>query len=189
MLIFGGLYCLLSTHFAIYSVHFHYASMVFPVAFAIAPEGLRQVAEGRLARAFGLDARRLSRASVAACLVAGALVSWKFGAIVENESFRLATGPVARTLSEDERETIAWVQATAAQIPKEATLGVTNRLGPHASNRSAVTLYPRGPITEYVLVDEEDLKPAELDRHRALVAGGELVPVSQHGGMALLRRR
>jgi uncharacterized membrane protein len=189
MLLFGASYCLLASHFAIFSVHFHYGSVVFPIAFALAPEGLRQVAEGRLVRAFGLNPYRLRGAVVTACLAAGVLVSWKFGALADNASFRLATGPVARTLSEAERETYAWVEATSARIPKDATLGVTNRLGPHVSNRKAVTLYPRGLLTEYVFLDAADLRPDDLERHRALVAGGDLVPIAERGEMALYRRR
>jgi uncharacterized membrane protein len=189
MLLFGGLYCLLASHFALFSIHFHYASVVFPIAFALAPAGLSQVSEGPLARALGLDPRRLRRAAVVACLALGALESWKFGAMVDNDSFRLATGPIARTLSETERDAFAWVEAATAQIPPEATLGVTNRLGPHASNRRAVTLYPRGPLPEYVLLDTTDLRADERARHEDLLARGALIPITEHGAMALLRRR
>jgi uncharacterized membrane protein len=189
MLIFGGLYCLLASHFALFSVHFYYASVVFPVAFALAPRGLAQGAEGPVPRALGLDPGRLRSATVAACLAAGMLVSWKFGAILDNESFRLPMGKVARTLSQAERETLAWVEAAVAQIPKEATLGVTNGLGPHASNRLAVSFYPGGPLPEYVFVDAADMRPEERARHEALVARGDLVPMTAHGTMALLRRR
>src|SRR5262249_1555752 len=99
------------------------------------------------------------------------------------------SGPIARTLSESERETYAWVEAAVAQIPPDATLGVTNRLGPHVSNRRAVALYPRGQRSEYVFVDAADLRPDELARHEELIARGDLVPLTQHGGMALFRRR
>ena len=189
MLLFAVLYCLLASHFALFSIHFHYSCVAFPIAFALAPVGLRNVSNGRIARALDLEPSRLRPALLGFALVASALCSEKFGALAENASFVLPTGPVARTLSPDEQADYAWVEAAAAKIPEGATVGVSNRLGPHVSNRAAVAFYPKGPDTQYVLVDRADLRPDELSRHDELVAAGTLVPITERGGMALYERR
>ena len=189
MLIFGALYCLLASHFAVYSIHFHYASVVFPIAFALAPLGLRDVVGGRIGRGFGLDPARLRRAMLAGVVVASVLLSVKLGAFVDNASFRTATGPIARSLSADERDDYAWVEDAAAKIPQGASVGVSNRLGPHVSNRERVFFYPNGPKTDYVFMSRPDLRADDLARHDALVESGELVSIAERGDMALFSWR
>jgi hypothetical protein len=97
-------------------------------------------------------------------------------------------GPIARRLSEEQAATYAWVEETVARIPAEATLGVTMRTGPHASNRWGVTMYPVGPRQDYVLVHEGDLARNDLARHAEAVASGELVEIARRGPLALFRR-
>jgi uncharacterized membrane protein len=186
MLVFGALYCLLASHFAVYSIHFHYACVVFPIAFALAPVGLEQATTGCVVRTLSLEPARLRRALLAGVVVASVLVSVKFGAFVDNSSFRLATGPIARGLTSDERADYEWVEAAVAKLPPGASVGVSNRLGPHVSNRESVFFYPNGPKTEFVLVHRGDLRADDLGQHDDLVANGTLVPIAERGDMALL---
>jgi uncharacterized membrane protein len=187
MLGFGALACLLSSDPAMSSVHFYYASLIFPVAFALAPEGLAQITKRPLIAAMGLDARRLARALLAVCLVTSALISWKFGAILENQSFRAGAEPVVRSLSSDEQDAFAWIEETARRIPLEAALAVSSRTGPHASNRRFVTLYSSDAQFDYAWLNETDLTPAQRASHEARIARGELEELSRRGALVLFR--
>jgi hypothetical protein len=188
MLLYGAVFCLLASDPALASVNFYYASVVFPLAFAIAPAGLRQALEGRVIATLRLEPQRARTALLTFCLVSAGLLSWKFGALVENGAFRGPSGTIARRLSDEETAAHAWVEETVRRIPEDAMLGVTMRMGPHASNRRAVTMYPFGPRQDFVLLHLGDLRASDLARHQEAVAAGELVEVARHGPLALYRR-
>ncbi|KYF49568.1 hypothetical protein BE08_03480, partial [Sorangium cellulosum] len=192
MLAYGLLFCLLASRDAVFSIHFQYSSVLFPIAFALAPIGLKRAADSAPAAYFGLDGRRLSRALLAAMLVASALVSWKFGGIIENASFRGGFSRVARELTPDQEATYAWVRKQVEAIPPGAVVGATSKMGPHVSNRKEAYFYPgsseRAALVQYVLLDEGELKGKDLERHNAAVKRGELVELSRRKKMALFKR-
>lgn len=192
MLAYGLLFCLLASRDAVFSIHFQYSSVLFPIAFALAPIGLKRAADSAPAAYFGLDGRRLSRALLAAMLVASALVSWKFGGIIENASFRGGFSRVARELTPDQEATYAWVRKQVEAIPPGAVVGATSKMGPHVSNRKEAYFYPgsseRAALVQYVLLDEGELKGKDLERHNAAVKRGELAELSRRRKMALFKR-
>ncbi len=188
MMLYGAIFWFLASEEALFSVHFYYASVLWPVAFAFAPNGLQRVSQSKIMSLWGVEEHRLKKAILATCVVASALVSWKFGAIVENQSFRGATGPIVRTLSPTEEETYAWLTSAIAQVPVEASLGVSARVGAHATNRPSVSFYLQGPVQDYVLIDEKELRANKRPRHDALMADGTLVEVTRHGTLVLFRR-
>src|SRR5262249_41012671 len=87
MLIYGFVFTLLASRTAFYSIHFQYSCLLIPIAFALVPMALKRIEDGPSAT-LGLDGRRLSRAALAAAFVASALIQWKFGAFVDNQSFK-----------------------------------------------------------------------------------------------------
>ncbi|WP_433929792.1 DUF2079 domain-containing protein [Sorangium cellulosum] len=190
MLAYGLLFCLLASRDAVFSIHFQYSSILFPIAFVLTPIALRRVEDSAPAAYFGLDGRRLSRALLAAMLVASALVSWKFGGLVENASFRGGFSRVARRLTPDQEATHAWVRQQVEAIPPGAVVGATSKMGPHVSNRKEAYFYPgdRAALVQYVLLDEGELKAKDLERHNAAVKRGELMEVSRLKKMALFKR-
>ncbi|WP_438015963.1 DUF2079 domain-containing protein [Sorangium sp. So ce315] len=191
MLLYGLLFCLLASRDAVFSIHFQYSAILFPIAFALTPIGLKRAADSAPAAYFGLDGRRLSRALLAAMLVASALVSWKFGGLVENASFRGGFSRVARKLTPDQEATYAWVRKQVETIPPGAIVGATSKMGPHVSNRKEAYFYPgseRSAFAQYVLLDEGELKGKDLERHNAAVKRGELVELSRRKKMALFKR-
>ncbi|AUX26049.1 hypothetical protein SOCEGT47_066020 [Sorangium cellulosum] len=189
MLAYGLLFCLCASRDAVFSIHFQYSSILFPIAFALTPIGLKRVEDSGPAAYFGLDGRRLSRALLAATLVASALVSWKFGGLIENASFRGGFSRVARALTPEQEATYAWVREQAQAIPRDAIVGATSKMGPHISNRMKAYFYPgRAATVEYVLLDEGELKGKDLSRHKAAVKRGELVELSRRKKMALFKR-
>jgi hypothetical protein len=71
-------------------------------------------------------------------------------------------------------------------IGPTASVGVTNKTGPHVSGRRHVYFYgQRG--TEYVLLDEKELKADRLRRHKEAVSAGRLVEISRHQSLALFK--
>ncbi|WP_437687673.1 DUF2079 domain-containing protein [Sorangium sp. So ce176] len=190
MLAYGLMFCLLASRDAVFSIHFQYSAVLFPIAFALAPIGLKRAADSAPAAYFGLDGRRLSRALLAATLVASALVSWKFGGLVENASFRGGFSRVARRLTPDQEATYAWVRQQVEAIPPGAVVGATSKMGPHISNRKEAYFYPgdRAALVHYVLLDEGELKAKDLERHNAAVKRGELMELSRLKKMALFKR-
>ena len=189
MLGWGIVFCLLASRFAVYSPHFQYSSTIIPFAFAMTPEALRQIEEGPFVRWTGLDGGRFRRALLAAAFVASVLVSWKFGGIVENTAFRGGFVPVARSLSDKERETYAWIREQVAKIPPDASVGLTNRTGAHAANRRHAYFYPERTDVGWIFIDEAELHGAELEKHNKLIREGGFEIVARHDRLSLYKAK
>jgi uncharacterized membrane protein len=186
LLLYGLLFILLASRTAVYSTHFQYTASILPFAFAVAPVAIRRAGEARATIELGLDGRRLRVGLVVGMLVAAAAVSWKFGGIVPNDVFKGGFYRVDRELSDKQRETHAWVREMVDQIPPGSSVGVSNKLGPHASGRRHAYFYGQ-KRTEYVFVDEKELKSDRSKSHKKAIAEGRLVEIGRHGTMALFR--
>ncbi|AUX47224.1 hypothetical protein SOCE26_087360 [Sorangium cellulosum] len=190
MLVYGLAFCLLASRDAVFSIHFQYSSILFPIAFALTPLALKRVEDAAPAAFLGLDGRRLSRALLAATLAASVLVSWKFGGLIENASFRGGFARVARSLTPEQEATYTWVRQQVEVIPPGAVVAATSKMGPHISNRKEAYFYPgeRAERAHYVLLDESELKGKNQERHSAAVKRGELEEISRLKKMALFKR-
>ncbi|MFT3774484.1 MAG: DUF2079 domain-containing protein [Minicystis sp.] len=188
LLLYGMLFTLLASRSAVFSPHFQYSSVILPMAFALTPEALRQIEDGRVANRLNLDGPRLSRALIVATFTASVLVSWKFGGIVDNQAFRGGFARVARGLTDKDRETFAWIEETTAKIPRNASVGTTNRLGAHVSNRMQAYFYPEKQNVDWLFLDENEIKATELDKHNKNVQSGAFVLVARREKMALYKK-
>ncbi|MEO7326952.1 MAG: DUF2079 domain-containing protein, partial [Minicystis sp.] len=188
MLAYGLLFCFLASRSAVFTPSFQYSNLILCVAFAITPAAVARLEEGSFAALHGLDGKRLARAAVAAMLVASLLVSWKFGGFVDNQAFRGGFGRVARQLSQHDKDTYAWVEEQVAKVPMTVSVGVTNKMGPHISNRKDVIFYPESRLPEYVFIDESELKGGDLDKHNKNVKEGKIVQIARRDKMALFRQ-
>ncbi|MFO0758990.1 MAG: DUF2079 domain-containing protein [Byssovorax sp.] len=188
MLVYGLLFCFLASRSAVFTPSFQYSNLILSVAFAMTPAAVVGLEEHAVVRALGLDGKRVSRAAVGAMLVASLLVAWKFGGLVENQAFRGGFGRVARELSQRDKDTYAWLDEQVARVPMNVSVGVTNKTGPHISNRKDVTFYPDGKLQQWVLVDEGELKGGDLEKHNKYVQQGKVVLVSRHEKLALFKQ-
>ena len=152
MLLYGLIFILLASKPAVFSSHFQYSAIFMPVAFALAPFGLRRLQQAR-SKDTGLTA-----AIMGCVLVASLLVSWKHGAIVENSSFRGGFRPVTRSLTETKRERYDSFVEFIGQIEPEASVSVTDGLGPHVSNRAEVYQLDQDIDSDYLLIESRDLR-------------------------------
>jgi uncharacterized membrane protein len=189
MLLYGLAFCLLASRGPVFSISFQYSSVLFPIAFALTPMAIAGFADGRLAPFLALDGKRLSRALLGAVLVASVLTSWKFGGILDNASFKGGFGRVARGLSYEHRQTYAWVREHVEKIPRGVSVSTTNKMGPHVSNRKEVYFYPDRQRTDYVFIDESELRGGDLERHNKAVARGEFQEIGRRGKMVLFKRK
>lgn len=187
MLVYGLLFTLLASRGPVFTVHFQYTSVIYPIAFMLTAVALRQVADGPIPIAFGLDGKRFAAAWLAAAFVATMLVSWKFGAISDNTSFRGGFARVVRELSPEQKANYEWLDAAASKIPRTATVGTTNRIGPHVSNRKGAFFYPERTDVDWLLLDEGELGGGDVDKHAKLRAGFD--EVDRRGKLALFKKK
>lgn len=178
MLIYGLFIVLAASREPVFQPHFQYSCLIFPIAFAAVPTALARVREGGgFAAGLGLDAPRLARSLVAFVFAASLLISWKFGAIVENQSFRGGFGRIARELKPDDVERYLAVRRMASKIPPDASLTVSNMTGPHVTGRAKVYLDRQKKQTDYVFVYERELKDWRVTWHQERIKAGGLVEI------------
>jgi hypothetical protein len=116
------------------------------------------------------------------------VLSWRFGALVENGSFRAGFHRVTRTLSPAQEESYAWVRDIVTTIPAQASVAATPRLGPHVSNRLGAYNITNDVRADYVFADEAELKRDKRRRLSELLRSGRYVRVAKHGSKMLLRK-
>ena len=187
MLVYGLLFTLLASRGPVFTVHFQYTSVIYPVAFMLTAVALKQVADGPIPLALGLDGKRFAASWLAAALVASLLVSWKFGAIADNGSFRGGFSRVVRELSPEQKSNYEWLDAASAKIPRTATVGTTNRIGPHVSNRKGAFFYPERQDVDFLLLDEGELGGSDQEKHTKLKAGFD--ELDRRGRLALYQKK
>jgi uncharacterized membrane protein len=189
MLVWGLLFCLLASRGAVFSVHFQYSCIIIPVVFAVTPAALRQIEDGPVVRMLGLDGARVWRALLAAAFAASLLVTWKFGAVIDNGTFRGGFSPVARGLTPKDNELYAWIRQQIDQIPRGASVAVTNRTGPHASNRQQAYFYPEHSEVDWLFIDEAEIRGGDLEKHNKNLAAGVFELVAKRDRLAFYKRR
>jgi uncharacterized membrane protein len=187
MLVYGAIFCLLASKPAVYSIAFQYSTIVLPIAFATAIIAMEQVPRWRIVVAHGLDASRLRRALFAFALTASALVSWKLGALDPGHLFYAGFTPLARELDAAASDQYEWVVSAVAQIPPDASVAATQRLGPFVSNRRDAYDYPGAKPSDYVFVDDAETGLPDIVTRNRRVARGELEVVTRHQGLVLYR--
>lgn len=174
MMLYGLLVALLASRKPVYKPHFQYACMIFPIAFAIAPMGLRRILDDPRTERFGFNRERLLAGTMAFMLTSAFFVSWKYGVLWTNTAFRGGFSTVARPpLDEKYVEQYAKVREMVDLIPPGASVSTTNKLGPHVSNRREVYFYRQKKQTHYVFVDLGEIAKRR-EWHDSRVAAGEL---------------
>ena len=186
MLLYGLLFTLLASRSAVYSTHFQYTAALLPFMFALAPLAISRFASSGVTTALSWDGRRLAAACVVAMVVASGAVSWKFGGIIQNETFKGGFYKVSRNLTAAQKETHDWIREMAKEIPPNASVGVSNKLGPHVSGRRHAYFYGQ-KRTEYVFVDEKELKNDRGKSHKKAIAEDRLIELGRHGSMGLFK--
>ena len=187
LMLYGAVFLLLATREPVFSPYFQYSVVMLPFLAALTPVAIRRLEQGRTPDWLGVSRRQLRAALLGLVLVCSALVSWKFGGIVDNARFRGGFGRVARTLTDTQRQQYAEFRALADQIPAGASVTVTDITGAHLANRKDVYFYNQKKRTDYVFVDDRDIKSDLRGWHQRRVQRGELVQLGTVGSMKLYR--
>jgi uncharacterized membrane protein len=186
-MLYGLLVCVLASRKPVFQIGFQYAAMIVPFAFAVTPRAIVDVAEAAGRRSDGIEPIRVQRALLGFILAASVLVSWKFGALVENGAFRGGFGKIARyRLSDAQRTQYAHLRSLVERIEPGASVLVTNRVGAHVSNRREAYLMHQRKGTNYVLVEDSDLGK-QKSWHDDRLKKGQLEVIERAGGFTLYR--
>jgi uncharacterized membrane protein len=186
---YGFVFCLLSSVSGPHSIYTQYSSVLLPFALVLTPFGLARLSGSALVAALGLEPRRVRRALLVSVAIAVSLVSWKFGAFVKNDAFRVGTawGPAhfysARRLA-DERARYEFAARAIELIPPTASVSATRYLMPLVSNREVVHNNHHSEGTDYWLVQLKALS----EREQARALGPKFEHVISGEGIVLLKR-
>jgi uncharacterized membrane protein len=188
MLLYGLACCLLASRDAVYSIHFQYTSILLPLAFALVPDALARLRNHPGLSSGALANGRVTHGLAAFMLVAAGLSGWKFGAPLENEAFRGGFTRIARRMTPESERRYLWVKNTAKRIPRGASVGVTDKMGPHVSNRMRAYFYTVR-ASDFVFIDEAELRAGKLERHKKNLQAGELIEIARYGKMVLFQSK
>ncbi len=188
MMVYGLLVAMLASRKPVFQIHFQYAAMVFPFAFAITPRGMQRLRDSDRLSALGIDSRRFMRACLIFMLVGTAIISWKFGALVDNTSFRGGFMRLARPpLSQGTQKRWQHIKKMVDRIPPGARVAVTGRTGPQVSNRQHVYFLRQRKRADYVFVDERQIKKKTKKLHDRRKQSKELIELDRYRTYALFR--
>lgn len=187
MLLYGALFCGLASRPALYSIGFQYATVFYPVAIALMPEGIRQLSTSPWVERMPGGVPRFVRVALGSVLVAAALASWKFGGVLENTVFRGGYQRVTRTLDQNQAERYEWLERVIAGIPPEARVSVGMVTGAHASSRRYVFAQSDNKVSDFLLIHLKSLKGKRLALLKKRVKAGALVKVQRRGKYVLYK--
>ena len=152
MLVYGFVFILLASRTAVYSSHFQYSAVLLPVAIALGPLGVRTL-RTRRSKDPGF-----SGALLGGMLVAALLISWKFGAILPNDSFRAGYARLARTWDDATAQRYEKFQELISVIEPDDSVSATDRVGSHVSNRAQAYKVDQNLDSDWALVEARDMR-------------------------------
>ncbi|MCA9654436.1 MAG: DUF2079 domain-containing protein [Myxococcales bacterium] len=188
LLAYGMLFIGLVSRKYVFSVHFQYSAVLLPFLLMAWPDGLNNVSNSRLVTRLGLDPRRLRNALVLTALLATALVSAKFGAIVPNREFHAGWNELKRTHDGERAERYQEMLAFIEKIPADASVCTNSTIGPHVSNRPVAVKWPSCRAAEYVMMTNDDLKKKDRRRLDRMVSRGDTEVIAESDAFILLRQ-
>jgi hypothetical protein len=125
-----------------------------PYLFMAAVVAIKSIREG------ALDGIARSRAAVATLVLSSLVLTYNYGAFPRREgSFKAGFNRIEFTFSDAERKRYAQLLEIIRDIPPDAPLAATEKVGPHVSSRLKIFTMRNGPQTgEYILASSRELK-------------------------------
>lgn len=183
------------------SSHYHYNAFIIPFIAIASAYGLAWLVQQIHQRSQN-GRKVLMGAIVALVLLAGACNILLFsGAPFNSRNPALALlGSALKNPGANER--VAVIKELLAQVPEDAALAATNKIGPFASQREQIYFYPGNVIypasnvakAEYLMIDQDELLDDENTRAERrqmllqLATGGEYQLISEKSGISLWQR-
>jgi uncharacterized membrane protein len=193
LLAYGFVFCLLSSKPGPHSIYKQYSSVLLPFAMVLLPYGLRELTDPKRLERIGFDGFRARRALAIGVAVVALLVSWKFGAFVENRAFRVAEwrppvhfAPAGKRVEKQARYEL--LADLVARIEVSASVSATQFLVPHVSSREEVYIYPSGARADYLLVQPRTLRKPGRRAFAAKRNSEQFEEIGSGEGIVLLKR-
>jgi hypothetical protein len=107
-----------------------------------------------------VDGLSRARAALVTLAASSLVLTYNYGAFPRREgSFKAGFSKIEFTYSEAERERYAELMEIVKDIPPDAPLAATEKVGPHVSSRLFIYTMRNGPQTgEYILASSRELK-------------------------------
>jgi uncharacterized membrane protein len=187
LLLFGLALTLLSSSRFVHHLYFHYNSTLYPVLFACAPAGLVRM-QAWLAERAGIDRERAGSALALGVLAAALGTCLTYGGLHANPVFSTGFDRPARSLDDAARERIDWLRARLDEIPDDAIIATSGRVGAHLADRPDVRAWIDAPAAEYLFVLDGDLRDEQVKLLELEIARRQLRVLGESHGLRLLVR-
>lgn len=131
------------------------------------------------------------RAALFAFCGASAVLSFNYGAFAAREgSFKGGFHKVEFTITQAERQRYERLMDLIKDIPKDASVAATEKVGPHLSSRRVLHTMRTGPRgTDWIVASSRELKLSKTKPSlRAVLDKGEYGVVRRSGDFALFKR-
>lgn len=188
LLSYGLAFVFLASRTAVYSPAFQYATVLDSFVLGLAIISLAHIGQARLPALRRMDPLRARPALLVAMIACTAVLSWKFGALLPNDSFRAGFHKLVREPSESTREAYAWLRKTIDGIAPDASVSAGSVVGPHLSNRGDAYLWPSVRDADYILVEKRELRGDKGRKLKRLESEGMYVRIDEHARFVLLER-
>lgn len=190
LLIHGLLFLGLASRKHLFSLHFQYTALLFPMLFAVLPEGLARATDSKRLRALGLERGRVAWTLLLTMLTASVMISMKRGVLWDNGSFVAGWTRLDRVPSQVQLERYAKVQEMVAFMGPEAKVSVSHELGGHVSNRRYAYHWPAVNDAQYVFVfvDIPTFTKDDKKRLERLIQRKKFRVIDELHGVQLLER-
>jgi uncharacterized membrane protein len=164
---------------------FHYVMHWAPYLFMAAVLALKAI------RHAGAEGIARSRAAIATMVLSSLVLSYNYGAFSQREgSFKAGFNRIEFTYSDAERKRYAELMEIVKDIPPDAPLAATEKVGPHVSSRLLLFTMRNGPQTgQYILASSRELKLSKTrPTLKEALESGEYGVLRRVGDFALMKK-
>jgi len=106
---------------------------------------------------------------------------------VPNTSFRGGWARIPHTLTVEQEQRYLEFRKFVEQIPADASVTVSSKIGPHVSNRAEIWSYRDKKQSEYLMLDTRELSGWTKKHHQDRLAAGKLELLAKDGTLQLFR--
>ncbi|MFO0678668.1 MAG: DUF2079 domain-containing protein [Polyangiaceae bacterium] len=188
LFLYGTAFTLLSSRAIQYSPDLQYPVVLVPAVCVSNVFAVEAFGRSRLRGIVGNEGARAIRPVVVAMTVASVLVAMRFGSLGHNVALAPGNKPLLKYVTEGDRARVAHLREVLRSIPTEASLALSDSVGPHASTRPGAMRFESGNVSEWIVAELRTMEPPDLARFRQVRSSGEYVDVSEAHGIVVLRR-
>jgi uncharacterized membrane protein len=185
---YGLILILLASRPPVYTIGYHYASVLVPACFILAPHAIDALAR-RLERAYTVTPSRIWAACGAAILLSSAVLGLAFGAPSRSFTTGAAAWPLVRELSPDQEARYREFLRLTADIEDDEMVAASALVMPHLADRERIHELTNLEDADWVVAVDEMITGAERPFWNQVRRDPRFTLVGSHGTMHVYRRR